>query len=99
MEGSEIPEKQSLLLLKKSYCNWKMIALAADINKEFPPEGGLKKGTYMRLVKLKELPKPSKEELEELNKITEEEVHKGALEDPDCPPLTQEQLDKMEKVK
>ncbi len=43
-------------------------------------------------------PEISKEELERLDAMTDEEVEAAALSDPDCPPCTDEELSQFQPV-
>ena len=42
---------------------------------------------------LNNLPEISKETKDYLTNLTDEEAHQAALDDPDCPPLSEKQLD------
>ncbi len=41
---------------------------------------------------------PSEADIEYHRNITEEEIEAAALSDPDCPPLTEEQLSRMKRI-
>ena len=47
---------------------------------------------------LNNLPEISKETKDYLTNLTDEEAHQAALDDPDCPPLSEKQLDKLKPV-
>jgi len=47
---------------------------------------------------LRRKPSLSDSDIEALDKMTEEEIHQAALDDPDAQPLTEEQLKKFKRV-
>ena len=47
---------------------------------------------------LNNLPEISKETKDYLINLTDEKAHQAALDDPDCPPLNEKQLDKLKPV-
>ena len=54
-------------------------------------------GTVSRKVDQKNPPR-GKTDFARLRSLSEEEIDRRAVSDPDCPPLTQEELSEMERV-